>query len=167
LQLREQAHVLDGDHRLVGEGLEQLDLRVAEWAHLSTSEHDRADGYSLAQERNAQHRAVAEPAGNRTAFWKFQHLGLKIRHMDRRPIAHRASGGRAANRRLSIALRRTRDGAMVSHQPKDVVFQPMDDTVIAVTQAGCALGHRVQHRLDVRGRARDDAQNLAGCCLLL
>ena len=26
LQLREQPHVLDGDHRLVGEGLQQLDL---------------------------------------------------------------------------------------------------------------------------------------------
>ena len=31
-RLVEQAHVLDGDHRLVGEGLEQRDLLVGETA---------------------------------------------------------------------------------------------------------------------------------------
>jgi hypothetical protein len=30
LQLREQPHVLDGDHRLIGEGLEQFDLTLSE-----------------------------------------------------------------------------------------------------------------------------------------
>ena len=29
----EQPHVLDGDHRLVGEGLDQLDLLVGKWPH--------------------------------------------------------------------------------------------------------------------------------------
>ena len=32
LQLGEQACVLDGDHRLVGEGLQELDLRLGEAA---------------------------------------------------------------------------------------------------------------------------------------
>ena len=32
LELGEQAHVLDGDHRLVGERLQQLDLRVGKRA---------------------------------------------------------------------------------------------------------------------------------------
>ena len=43
LQLGEQAHVLDGDHRLVGEGLEQGDLLVGEWVYLGTAELDHAD----------------------------------------------------------------------------------------------------------------------------
>ena len=35
LQFREQAHVLDGDDGLVGEGLEQLDLLLREGLHLT------------------------------------------------------------------------------------------------------------------------------------
>ena len=34
LQLLEQPHVLDRDHCLVGEGLDELDLLVGEWPHL-------------------------------------------------------------------------------------------------------------------------------------
>ena len=34
LHLLEQPRVLDGDHGLVGEGLEQLDLLVGEWLGL-------------------------------------------------------------------------------------------------------------------------------------
>ena len=33
LHLVEQPHVLDRDHRLVGEGRDQLDLLVGEWPH--------------------------------------------------------------------------------------------------------------------------------------
>ena len=39
----EQADVLDGDHRLVGERLQQLDLRVGEGLGLAASDGDRAD----------------------------------------------------------------------------------------------------------------------------
>ena len=41
LELREQPHVLDGDDRLVGEGLEQLDVLVRE--HLGRAAADRDD----------------------------------------------------------------------------------------------------------------------------
>src|SRR5262245_41773114 len=34
LQLLEQAHVFDGDHRLAREGLQECDLRVGERTHL-------------------------------------------------------------------------------------------------------------------------------------
>ena len=46
-QLREQAHVLDGDHRLVGEGLEQRDLLVGERPDLAATDEDGADGRIL------------------------------------------------------------------------------------------------------------------------
>ena len=49
LELSEQAHVLDGDHGLVGEGLEQLDLGVGEQAGLGAAHRDRADHSSVAQ----------------------------------------------------------------------------------------------------------------------
>ena len=37
LEFLEQPHVLDGDHGLVGEGFEQLDLRRGEGAHLDAT----------------------------------------------------------------------------------------------------------------------------------
>ena len=37
LQFFEQPHVLDGDHGLVGEGFEQLDLRRGEGTHLDAT----------------------------------------------------------------------------------------------------------------------------------
>ena len=42
-ELREQPHVLDRDHRLVGEGLEQLDLLVGEGTDLGAPHNDRTD----------------------------------------------------------------------------------------------------------------------------
>src|SRR5215470_5669905 len=40
LQLREEAHVLDGDHRLRGEGLEERDLALTERARLGAANAD-------------------------------------------------------------------------------------------------------------------------------
>ena len=42
-QFLEQPHVLDGDHRLVGEGFEQLDLLVCERANFSSANHNHSD----------------------------------------------------------------------------------------------------------------------------
>ena len=55
LQLLEQARVLDGDDRLVGEGLQQRDLRIREGPHLLAANHDRPDRRALAQQRGHQH----------------------------------------------------------------------------------------------------------------
>ena len=52
LQLGEQPHVLDRDHRLVGEGLENLDLPVREWAGLTSQHDDATDGRALALHRD-------------------------------------------------------------------------------------------------------------------
>ena len=43
LDFLEQPHVLDGDHSLVGEGGDQLDLLVGEWLHLRPRQCHNAD----------------------------------------------------------------------------------------------------------------------------
>ena len=45
----EQAHVLDGDHRLVGEGFEKRYLFVGEGTNLCTADDDQTDGDALAK----------------------------------------------------------------------------------------------------------------------
>ena len=44
----EQPHVLDGDHRLVGEGFKQGDLLVGEWLHLQTANSNDTNGNAFA-----------------------------------------------------------------------------------------------------------------------
>src|SRR5439155_14007283 len=50
LELLEEAHVLDGDDGLVGEGLEEVDLALGEWPDLRAEYGDGADSNALAQQ---------------------------------------------------------------------------------------------------------------------
>ena len=62
LDFVEQPHVLDGDHRLVGEGRDQLDLLVGERPHFRASQCQDTDRGPLAQHRDTEHRAKATAA---------------------------------------------------------------------------------------------------------
>jgi hypothetical protein len=53
LHLLEQPHVLDRDHCLVGEGLEQLFLRLRDRSGLGPADDDDAERITLAQHRHA------------------------------------------------------------------------------------------------------------------
>src|SRR5262249_41921529 len=55
LQLREQPHILDRDHGLVSESLEQGKLRVGKWARVGPSDGDRADRFPGPQHRDRHH----------------------------------------------------------------------------------------------------------------
>src|SRR5215468_6946961 len=48
-----------------------------------------------------------------------------------------------------------RDGA------QDVPVNAVDDGIERLAEAGCALGDRVEHRLDISRRTTDDLENLA------
>ena len=67
LGLVEQAHVLDRDHRLVGEGLQQLDLLVGETGPARRGDGDaRRSPRPRAASARASTRAVARPARDRS-----------------------------------------------------------------------------------------------------
>ena len=59
LDFVEQPHVFDRDHRLVGEGLDQLDLLAGKRPYDRTQQQKYADRVSLAQQRHSKHRAKA------------------------------------------------------------------------------------------------------------
>ena len=63
LEFLKQPHVLDGDHGLVGESFEQLDLRRGEGAHLDATRAQYSNEFSLLTKGNDQEgaRAAAEP----------------------------------------------------------------------------------------------------------
>src|SRR5262245_24561614 len=62
LRFREQPHVLDGDHGLVGEGLEQSDLAVGERPRLRPPDTERAEEDAIAHHGYAECAAKADRA---------------------------------------------------------------------------------------------------------
>ena len=62
LDLAEQPRVLDRDHRLVGEGLEQRDLLVGEGLGVIATDEDRADASAFPEHRRPDRRLDADRA---------------------------------------------------------------------------------------------------------
>ena len=92
----EEADVLDGDDGLVGEGLQQLDLRVRERPRLGPSDADRADRLAVPQHRGRQEAPEAHrPAGLR------EPVGGILEHV--RDLHDRAGQDRPAGGRPSSA----------------------------------------------------------------
>ena len=57
LEFFEQPHILDGDHGLVGEGFEELDLRRGEGAHLGATCGQSSNEFPLLTKGNGQEGA--------------------------------------------------------------------------------------------------------------
>ena len=91
--LLEQPRVLDRDHGLVGEGLQQRDLLVGERPRRLAHDADRADAAVFPQHRRARDRVVAD---------QLEH----VRARRRRTRSSRPHRGCAAVRRSRIACRR-------------------------------------------------------------
>src|SRR6516225_4481309 len=99
LRLGEQAHILDGDNGLVGEGLEQGNLPLSEEASLGAPENDRADRDTLSHQRNAQYRAEARAPCVLGALGKLVRRGLHVGDLDRPPLEYRSTSDRPADQR--------------------------------------------------------------------
>ena len=74
----EQADILDGDHGLICEGPEELDLLFAEGPHLEASDHDHSDRLFVAHQRRRGHGTVTVPEGHRFALGKFVTAGEEV-----------------------------------------------------------------------------------------
>ena len=83
----EQPHVLDGDHRLVGEGFEKLDLRRGEGAHLGATRGQCSNEFSLLTKGNGQEGA---PAADGTQRWEIV-LRADVGNVERAMLAHPAN----------------------------------------------------------------------------
>ena len=84
-------HILDCDHRLVSEGLQQLDLAIGESARHGTAYRDDANGGALSKHWNDQDTSPADCPGQRprlcwiVPLW----IGFDIGYMDDRTLKDR------------------------------------------------------------------------------
>src|SRR5262245_15657964 len=92
LNLFEQSHVLDGDHSLVGKGLEKSNLLVRERTDLQTSNKNHSDGNAFSEQGCGKDGSKAYQLLVRFGL---RELGFQycrnIMNMDCFPIDHRTT----------------------------------------------------------------------------
>ncbi|HWO91799.1 MAG TPA: hypothetical protein VNP53_07495 [Methylomirabilota bacterium] len=88
LEFGEQADVLDGDHRLISERLQQLDLSFREASRLRAAQGDGADGSALPDQGNGERGAEAEAPRRLAALGEFGRFFLEIGDVDRPRLQH-------------------------------------------------------------------------------
>ena len=170
LQLLEQAHVLDGDDGLVGEGLEQLDLGRHERPRLDARHENRADGVPVAHHGHGEQ--APEPAGQRDAVRMFA-VGQHVLDVDDGSRQDRARGHQRAARlrphrqhplECLVRFRWVVVSRLEVHQ---LAIEPEDCADQPIAQGHGATHDCIEDRLDVGRRAGNDAQDLGGGRLLL
>ena len=164
LESGDEPGVLDGDQRLVGEGLQELDLLAGEGHGLGAPRHHPADGLSLAQHRHGHdvpHRPQRGEGGQPVL-----RIALHVRDLDDRAVQDRAADRAVSPRRARKGARVHLDGlafeTMLREQVDPLPVELEDPAELAVAEAHRALGDHVEDSLHLRRRARDRAEDLAG-----
>src|SRR4029450_1866641 len=82
LEFLEQPDVLDGNPRLIGEGLEEGDLCLSERTHVGTPKIDCPDYFPFSKERTRHYSPVPELPSQGVAYGELLGLGLEISHVN-------------------------------------------------------------------------------------
>src|SRR5213075_3028831 len=149
---------LDGDHGLVGEGLEQRYLLVREPSSGLPTHRDCSNGMSVSQHRHG--KDASEVIGTRERLKLVLRVLTYVWDMD---DAAGQDGGMGAacspgtrRVRITIGVGAFRGHVMRSDEMDQLTVEPEGGTQLGVAQAEGAGGDAIEHRLDIVGRARDD-----------
>ena len=183
LGLVEQARVLDRDHRLVGERLEQRVLALAQALDLLAEHGQRADAAAFPhQRRDDDRRAEVHLQRGLHGRLRRDALVAQVADLDQAPAADRLLGQRAGERsrergadpRLDLGgpgLAETPAGRVRHAEHRHVHLAVLVDDAqregLRREQAVAALDDLLEHRRGVGHRVADDVQHLGGRRLLL
>src|SRR5262245_50594492 len=149
LELLEQTHILNGDDRLIGEGLQKLYLLFGERLYFPSPDLYTADAHALSQQGHAQDCPVPEPTGKGASFRKLFGFLLKISHVNHLPLEHRTASHRSADQRqCELSNRPGWNRAVMSDEKQRVAVYAEDTAIGRLTETSRSLGHGVEHGLD-------------------
>ncbi len=140
----EQARVRDRDRRLVGEGLHERDVLVAETLWRLAHHQRHPDQLVLDDHGHAEHRPVQSRAGVRVL-----RILLDVGDVHRFPCDGRAAGGRRPVERMRM-LGVVLDGfgeAVVRSRVEKPVLEEVERTLVGLRQPLAGLDHLVENRL--------------------
>ena len=164
---REELHVAHRQGRLVGEGLEQIDLDLREGADLGVRRGDRADDLALDLQRHREHRVVARARQAPPELRGENHARL-LEDVARPqgPLLddgapHQAHAGRQDVAGLEVLQPLARDGHT---RQRAVGEQQPDHRGLRLKQGQDALGDPLRHLVDVErlGEPAGHARQLVG-----
>src|SRR6185503_7995253 len=168
-QFGKQAHILDRDHRLVGEGLQQIDLRIGKRSRHVPIHGDRSNRLPVAEHRNGKDTAVVR--GPRDILVHVLGILADVGHVDdaaRQNGALRGAPAAWPARVRSTKRRGTfRVQVLESADVDELAVVSEDSAELGVAKTQRVGRDRFEDRLHIRWRAADDAQDLAGRGLLL
>ena len=168
LHLVEQAHVLDRDHRLVGELLQQLFLGLRHRSSLGPADDDDAERLALAQHRHAQHAAPAHGRGKSLIVVR---IGQRVLQSDHRPGEDGSSGylGRVGPHRVlgPKQLDIVRAHVVAGDEMEQLAIEAEHVRKHASAESDSVAHDRLEHRLHVGRRGADHAKYRGSCRLLL
>ena len=164
---REELHVAHRQGRLVGEGLEQVDVGLRERTDLRVSRGDRADDLALDLQRHRQHRVVAR-ARQTPPELRGEDDARLVEDIARpeRPLlddgaSHEANAGRQDVAGLEVLQPLARDGHT---RERAIGEQQADHRGLRLKQGQDALGDPLRHLVDVErlGEPPGHARQLIG-----
>ena len=152
LAFLEQPRILDGQHRLRGERLQQPHGRGREFTRDLAPDHQRAGYVLVAQQRHGDHRADSVPPDD-----AYPARCLDVRHLHGRPLRRARSHGSVPERDVQAAQRR--DHLIADTEVRARTEDPLrlvelvERSRIRLAQAHRAGDDGSEHRLEVEGRA--------------
>ena len=169
LDFVEQPGVLDRDCRLVGEGGDQLDLLVREGRTSARDSVRTPIGSLLAQHRNGEHGAIAAQTSAPPPI--VFRVGLHIGNVDRpcppaRPVRS-LSRAQARTGKFSQQFLNSGESRKSRHKRTLPSICRVNRRIVGVAKPGRRFDKRLQHRLEIEGRAADDLEHVGGGGLLL
>src|SRR6516162_7292705 len=169
LHLVEQPHVLDRDHRLVGERLQQLHLFVRKWPHRAARQREYPDRCLFTQQGRADHGAIAAEflCQAQLVF----RIGLRIKNLNSRTLKQSSTGHAAAPRlewyALQLILQLGGPAEVGLRLKEPLIVRTRNVSDVGLAKSNRRFDQRIEHHLKIECRAADDLEHVGGRSLLL
>src|SRR5262249_58615049 len=148
-----QSYVLDGDNRLIREGLEEFDLHRSEGAHLAPACSQSPNEFALLSKGGRQKGSKRAAGAKRREF----SLLVEIGNVERAMFAHPA---KLRLIKTDVASSDSGNRSKMSARHEDVRFGKSQQDIVDPTHPGGALHDGIKNWLHVRRRAADDTKHL-------
>ena len=167
LLLGYEADILDRNHRLISESGDEVNLSVGKRQHWFPQQGHNPNHDPVTQQRHAEHGSGATELGHGQSELR---IGHDVGDMNDPRLKHGTSGhGPAVHCHQPIAEERVvfrSSGVIVGGNSVAIALAEGDSTPIRIAEPCGSFQQRLQHRLQIEGRAADDLQHVADCGLI-
>ena len=168
LNFVEQARVLDGDNRLVGEGFEQFDVPFGEGTDLIAGDENRSDRCAIAQHRHRKDASPSARLGEVTRVLQISQHVLDLDDLAREDRPPRSLIGLRWPRIHALQdCDRLRRIIVMSDEVHQLAVEPVHRAHARPAKAHRVGDDGIEHRLNIGLRSADHSQDFIRCRLLL